>query len=103
MFREKLSEVPLVSEDYHVMPPPLPPINALHLMLLLYIINSLEVEGVGVSPSEHPAYLAPALCMFCLLLSFPASPIAPVKFIGQAHLACESQRFVNFVKSFICR
>jgi hypothetical protein len=23
--------------------------------------------GAGVSPSEHPAYLAPALWMFCLL------------------------------------
>jgi hypothetical protein len=33
----------------------------------LYIINVLEVEGAGASPSEHPAYLAPALCMFDLL------------------------------------
>jgi hypothetical protein len=36
-------------------------------VLWLYIINSLEVEGAGVSPSECPAYLAPALCMFGLL------------------------------------
>jgi hypothetical protein len=38
-----------------------------HLMLQLYIKNSLEVERVGVSPSEHPTCLAPALCMFGLL------------------------------------
>jgi hypothetical protein len=31
------------------------------------MINALEVEGAGVSPSEHPAYLALALCMFDLL------------------------------------
>jgi hypothetical protein len=87
MFREKLSEVPLVSEDYHVMPPPLPPINALHLMLLLYIINSLEVEGVGVSPSELPAYLAPALCMYELLsVVFSGISCHPqLRFLGQAH------------------
>jgi hypothetical protein len=31
-----------------------------------------------VSPSEHPAHLIPALCMFCLLSFFLwASPIAP--------------------------
>jgi hypothetical protein len=39
----------------------------LSFVLLLYIINSLEMEGAGVSPSEHPAYLAPALCMFGFL------------------------------------
>jgi hypothetical protein len=41
--------------------------HPLHLMLPLYIINSLEVEGACVAPSEHPAYLAPALCMIGLL------------------------------------
>jgi hypothetical protein len=39
----------------------------LHLILPQYIINSLEVRGVGVSPSEYPDYLAPALCIFGLL------------------------------------
>jgi hypothetical protein len=49
----------------------------LHLVLSLYIINALEVEVVGVSPSEHTAYLAPALCMFCLpSVVLSASPIA---------------------------
>jgi hypothetical protein len=39
------------------------------------ITNSLELEGAGVSSSEHPAYLAPALCMFCLLsVVLSASP-----------------------------
>jgi hypothetical protein len=55
-------------------------------MLPLYIINSLEVEGAGVSPSKSPGYLAPALCMFGLLsVVFSASPIPSVRFLGQAH------------------
>jgi hypothetical protein len=45
---------------------PLPQESLLHLTLRLYIINSLEVKGAGVSPSDRTAYLAPALCMFCL-------------------------------------
>jgi hypothetical protein len=75
-FREKLSQVLLfpritwshpLSQELH-----------LHLVLPLYIINSLEVEGAGVSPSECPVYLAPALCMFGLLsVVFSASPIVP--------------------------
>jgi hypothetical protein len=49
----------------------------LHLMLPLYIINPLEVKEAGVSPSEHPAYLDPALCMFDLLsVVLSASPVA---------------------------
>jgi hypothetical protein len=56
----------------------------LYLVLLLYIINSLEVERAGVSPSEHTAYLAPALCMFGLLsVVFSASPVTSVRFLGQ--------------------
>jgi hypothetical protein len=55
----------------------LPKEMPLGLMLLLYIVNSLEVEGVGVSLSEHTAYLAPALCMFGLFfVVFSPSPIA---------------------------
>jgi hypothetical protein len=38
-----------------------------HLVLPLYIINLLEGGRAGASPSEHPAYLASALCMFGLL------------------------------------
>jgi hypothetical protein len=59
MFREKQSQVPPVPENDNVTPPP--PRTAAPLILPLYIINSLQVEGAGVSPSEHPAYLAPAL------------------------------------------
>jgi hypothetical protein len=73
-FREKLSQVPPVPEDYNVTLREMP----LHLVLLLYIINSLEVRGIGVYSSEHPAYLAPALCMFGLLsVVFSASPVIP--------------------------
>jgi hypothetical protein len=64
-FRERLSQVPPVPKNYNVMP--LPQELPLHLILPLYIINSLEVEVAGVSPSECPAYLASALCMFGLL------------------------------------
>jgi hypothetical protein len=75
-FREKLSQVPPVPEI--AMSCPSPPELPLHLLLPLYIINSLEVEGAGMSPSEHQAYLALALCMFCLLyVVFAASPITP--------------------------
>jgi hypothetical protein len=65
MFREKLSQLSPVPEDYNVTPPP--PKMPLLLVLRLYIINSLEVEEAGVSPSKRPACLAPALCMFGLL------------------------------------
>jgi hypothetical protein len=63
---------------------PLPGELPLHLVLLLYIINVLEVEVAGVSPSEHPAYLTQlyACLVFCLF-SFSASPIA-LRFLGQA-------------------
>jgi hypothetical protein len=53
----------------------------------LYIIKSLEVEAAGASPSEHPAYMAPALCMFGLLsvVFFLYLPSASVRFLGQVH------------------
>jgi hypothetical protein len=55
---------------------PLPGEMPLHFVLPLYIINLLKVEVAGVSPSEHPAYLAPDLCMFCLLsVVFSTSPM----------------------------
>jgi hypothetical protein len=57
----------------------------LHLMLWLYIINSLDMEVAGVSPSEHPAYLAPALWMFCLVCClFQHLPSLSARFLGQA-------------------
>jgi hypothetical protein len=50
----------------HSLPQEMP----LHLVWLLYIINSLEVEGAGVSPSEQqPTW--PQLCaclVFCLFV-----------------------------------
>jgi hypothetical protein len=65
---------------------PLPWELLLHLVLPLYIINSLEVEGAGVSPSKHPAYLAPALCLFVLLsvVFFGISCHPQLRFLGQA-------------------
>jgi hypothetical protein len=77
-FREKWSQVPPVPEDYNVTAPPTPHPREmpLHLLLLLYIIKALEVEGASLSPSEHPAYLPPALCMFGLL---------SVVFFGTSH------------------
>jgi hypothetical protein len=79
-----------------VMSRPLPQESPLHLLLLLYIINSLEVEGAGVSPSEHPAYLAPALCMFCLLsVVFPTSPVTSVRFLGQACWGHKKEQFAQ--------
>jgi hypothetical protein len=65
---------------------PLPWESPLHLVLLWYIINSLEVGSAGVSPSERPAYLDPALSMFCLLsVVFPTSPVT-LRFLGQARV-----------------
>jgi hypothetical protein len=44
-----------------------------------------------VSPSQHTAYLAPALCMFCLLsVVLPASP--SVRFLEQARAGHERSR-----------
>jgi hypothetical protein len=73
---------------------PLPHESPLHLLLQLYIINSLEVEEAGVSPSEHPAYLAQlyASFVFCLL-SFLHLPSPPVRFLGQACPAHENYGF----------
>jgi hypothetical protein len=60
--------------------------------LLWYIINSLEVEEAGVSPSERPAYLAPALCMFGhLSVIFSGISRRPqVRFLGQTPAARET-------------
>jgi hypothetical protein len=71
-----------------------------HLTLPLYIINSLEVKGAGVSPSECPAYLAPALCMFGLLsvVLFGISYCPQLRFLGQAHVERESPLLLNLNK-----
>jgi hypothetical protein len=64
-FREKQSQVPPV---HHASSPE-------NCLSTVYIINLLEVEVAGVSPSKCPAYLAPALCVFGLLsVVFSASP-----------------------------
>jgi hypothetical protein len=65
---------------------PPPPRNTSPPRVPLYIINSLEVEGAGVSPPEHPAYLAPTLCMFGLLsvIFFCISLHPQLSFLGQA-------------------
>jgi hypothetical protein len=72
MFREKLSQVPPAPKDYNITSP-LPKISP---YVEFYIINLLEVEGTGVSPSEHPPTWPQfyACLVFCLL-SFPESPI----------------------------
>jgi hypothetical protein len=64
----------------------------LHLVLLLYIINSVEVEVAGVSPFQYPVYLAPDFCMFGLLsvVFSGISHCPPVRFIGQAPVGCKT-------------
>jgi hypothetical protein len=64
-FGEKLSEVPPVLEAHGVTPPP-PRIASPPRVPTVYN-KCTGGGGAGVSPSEHSAYLAPALCMFGLL------------------------------------
>jgi hypothetical protein len=75
-FRENLSQVSLVPEDYNVTLPPPKTASPPHVAT---VYNKLTGGGgAGVSPSQHPAYLAPALCMFGLLsVVFSSSPVAP--------------------------
>jgi hypothetical protein len=64
-FREKLSQAPPVPEEYNVTPPT-PKITSPPLVAAVY--NKLTGSGGGWCVSiECPAYLAPALCIFCLL------------------------------------
>jgi hypothetical protein len=66
-FREKLSQVPPVLEDF-TMSRPLPENG---LVLLLYIINALEVEGLlclpqSMQPTWPQLYACFVLCcLFC--------------------------------------
>jgi hypothetical protein len=75
MFREKLSQVPPVPEDYNVMPPP-PRITSPPRVATVY--NKLAGGGGGWWVSfPAPSLPSPALCMFGLLsVVFSTSPIA---------------------------
>jgi hypothetical protein len=76
MIREKQLQIFPILENYSVIPPTRtvapPPCFA-------NVYNKLTGGGQGccVSLSEHPAYLAPNLCLFCLVsFVLSASPIA---------------------------
>jgi hypothetical protein len=88
-FREKWSQVSSVPKNYTSSP--LPQELLLHLVLPLYIINSLEDEGAVVCllPSTQPTWPQVALCMFGLLLSFLYLPLPPVRFLGWARVGHE--------------
>jgi hypothetical protein len=79
MFREKLSQVLPVPEDHGFMPPP--PRNASPPCVATVYNKLTGGGGCWWSPSEHTAYLAPALCMFGLLpvCVFWHLPLPPVK------------------------
>jgi hypothetical protein len=77
MIREKQSQIPPVPKNYNVTPSPLRTAAPPHFAT---VYNKLSGGGRGcfVSPSEHPAHLVPALCMFCLLsFVLSASLIVP--------------------------
>jgi hypothetical protein len=62
-----------------------------HLVLPLYIINSLEVEGAVVCLHPNAQTTWPQLCaclVFCFL-SFLHLLLPPVRFLGQAHMGHE--------------
>jgi hypothetical protein len=82
-----MSWVPPVPEDYNVMPPPR---NASPPHVATVYNKCTGGGGAGVSPSEHPAYLALDLCslVFCLL-SFLHLPPPSVRFLGQARVGHE--------------
>jgi hypothetical protein len=86
MFGEQLSQIPPVPKDHGVRPP-LPGNASLPRVATVYNKRT-GGGGAGVSPSQHTAYLAPALCLFCLLsVVLSASPIA-LRFLGQAPAGC---------------
>jgi hypothetical protein len=66
---------------------PLPWEMPLHLMLLLYIINSLEVGGwlLCLHPSTQPTWPQLYACLVFCLLSFLHLPVPSVRFLGQIH------------------
>jgi hypothetical protein len=86
MFREKLSQVPPVPEDYSAMPPPLriasPP-------RVVTIYNKLTGGGgswcvfIRVPSLPGPSFVH----IWPHLLSFPASQSSPVRLLGQVYAA----------------
>jgi hypothetical protein len=65
-FGEKLSHVPPVPKDHDVTPPPLRNASPPHVAM----VYNKRTGGGGVLVCLHlstKTYLAPALCMFCLL------------------------------------
>jgi hypothetical protein len=87
-FREKLSQVSPVPKDYNVTPPPLR--NASLPRVATVYNKRTGGGGVLVCPSEHTAYLAPALCVFCLLSVVLSASPATLRFLGQACAGHES-------------
>jgi hypothetical protein len=80
--REKLSQVPPIPEDNNVTPPL--PKNAPPPCVATVYNKLTGGRGVGVSLSEHPVYLAPALaCFVFCLLSFLHLLSPPVRFLEQ--------------------
>jgi hypothetical protein len=85
-FRKKWSQVSPIPENYNATSPSLRTVAPPHFAT---VYNKLTGGGGGccVSPTEHLAYLAPALCMFGLLsFVFSASPDTPRRFLGRAHV-----------------
>jgi hypothetical protein len=96
-FREKLSQVSPVPDDYNVMPPP--PITSPYLLPLFIIYGVATVynkltggEGcwcVSIKALSLPgpsfAHVWSSVCLFWHLLS-------PLRFLGQAHVGHERWR-----------
>jgi hypothetical protein len=88
MFREKLSQVSPVPQDYNITPPSLR--TAAPLQFATVYKNSLEMEGPGVSiraPSlPGPSFMHVWSSVCCL---FQHLPLPQLRFLGQAHVACK--------------
>jgi hypothetical protein len=84
-FREKRSQVRPDPENYKVMLPP--PRTATPPLLPPYIINLLEV--VCLHLSTQPTWPQLYACLVSCLLSFSASPVTSVRFLGQARVGHE--------------
>jgi hypothetical protein len=69
-----------------------PPKNCCSTLLFAAVYNKLAggAGGCCVSPSQHPAHLTPAFCMFVFcLLFFLNLPSLPVRFLGWACTGCK--------------
>jgi hypothetical protein len=80
MFREVLP----VPKNYNVTPP-LPQELPFHLVLPLYMINSLAVEVASVSPGPSFMHVWSSVC--CLFLHLP---LPLVRFLEQAYAGCKT-------------